>query len=76
MQVRIGVQLVPKELVVETSLSADEIEQALTEALATDNGVFVLKDDRGGGRVVIPATHVGYLEIAEDESRRVGFGTM
>ncbi|GAA2094939.1 DUF3107 domain-containing protein [Actinomadura alba] len=76
MQVRIGVQLVPKELVVETSQSADEIERALSEALAADNGIFVLKDDRNGGRVVVPAAHVGYLEIAEDDSRRVGFGTM
>ena len=75
MQVRIGVQLVPKELVVETSLSADEVEQALAAALAADNGIFSLRDERGG-RIVIPASHVGYLEIAEEESRQVGFGTL
>ncbi len=75
MQVRIGVQLVPKELVVETSLSADEVEQALAAALAADNGILSIKDQRGG-RIVIPAAHVGYLEIAEEESRQVGFGTL
>jgi hypothetical protein len=74
-QVRVGVQLVPKELVIETQLSADEVEQALSAALTADNGLFVLKDTRGG-RIVIPARQVGYLEIAEEEGRQVGFGTL
>lgn len=75
MQVRIGVQLVPKELVVETSLSADEVEQTLASALAAEDGIFSIKDNRGG-RVVILARHVGYLEIEEEQSRQVGFGTL
>jgi uncharacterized protein DUF3107 len=74
-QVRVGVQLVPKELVVETKLSADEVQQALTDALDSPSGLFVLKDVRGG-RIAIPAKHVGYLEIGEDENRQVGFGTL
>jgi hypothetical protein len=74
-QVRVGVQLVPKELVVETKQSADEVQQALSAALESADGLFVLKDSRGG-RIVIPAKHVGYLEIADDESRQVGFGTL
>jgi hypothetical protein len=73
-QVRIGVQSVAKEVVVETTLSAEEIERSLIEAFQTENGVFVLTDERGG-RVVVPAAHVGYLEIAEDDARQVGFGT-
>lgn len=74
-QVRIGVQYVPKELVVETSLSADEVERALAEALAAEQGMLVLRDRRGG-RVVVPADRVGYLEIGEEENRSVGFGTI
>ncbi|GAA4089934.1 MULTISPECIES: DUF3107 domain-containing protein [Actinomadura] len=74
MQVRIGVQSVPKELVVETAQSADEVQQALADALADDAGVFVLTDQRGG-RVVVPADRVGYLEISEEENRAVGFGS-
>jgi Protein of unknown function (DUF3107) len=74
-QVRVGVQLVPKELVVESKQTADEVEQSLAEALTSDSGLFVLKDSRGG-RIVIPAKHVGYLEISEEESRQVGFGTL
>jgi hypothetical protein len=74
-QVRVGVQLVPKELVVETKLTADEVQQELNDALESAAGLFVLKDTRGG-RIVIPAKHVGYLEIGEDENRQVGFGTL
>ncbi|MEO3826143.1 DUF3107 domain-containing protein [Actinomadura sp. B10D3] len=74
MQVRIGVQNVPKELVVDTALSADEVQDALREALSASDGVLVLKDRRAG-RIVVPAARVGYLEISEDEQRSVGFGT-
>ncbi|MFI0483814.1 DUF3107 domain-containing protein [Actinomadura sp. 9N215] len=74
MQVRIGVQNVPKELVVDTRQSADEVQAALSDALAGPHGVFVLQDRRAG-RVVVPAERVGYLEIVEDEQRSVGFGT-
>jgi hypothetical protein len=74
LQVRIGVQNVPKELVVDTAQSADEVTDALSAALAEPSGVLVLKDRRAG-RIVIPAARVGYLEISEDEQRSVGFGT-
>ncbi|WP_067482713.1 DUF3107 domain-containing protein [Actinomadura hibisca] len=73
MQVRIGVQFVPKELVVETGQSADEVQRALADALAVEHGIFVLRDERGG-RVVVPADRVGYLEISEEAERTVGFG--
>lgn len=75
MQVRIGVQFVAKELVVETAMSADEVEQALGDALQDSGGVLVLRDQRGG-RVAVPAAHIGYVEIAEEETRKVGFGTI
>ncbi|WP_375028160.1 DUF3107 domain-containing protein [Actinomadura sp. GTD37] len=74
MQVRIGVQNVPKELVVDTTQSADEVTDALSDALGDPHGVLVLKDRRAG-RIVIPAVRVGYLEIVEDEQRSVGFGS-
>ncbi|WP_329241544.1 DUF3107 domain-containing protein [Actinoallomurus sp. NBC_01490] len=72
MQVRIGVQSVPKELVVETSLSPDEVEQAVADALAEDDGVFALKSKNG--RVVVPAAKLAYVEIAESDAPAVGFG--
>ena len=75
MQVRIGVQYVPKELVVETDQSADEVQQALADALNEGHSLFVIHDERGG-RVVVPADRLAYLEIEESESRQVGFGTL
>lgn len=74
MQVRIGVQNVPKELVVDTEQSADEVQEALAEALADQRSVFVLRDRRAG-RVVVPADRIAYLEIDEEEQRSVGFGS-
>ena len=74
MQVRIGVQNVPKELVVDTAQSADEVQAALADALSEPRGVFVLQDRRAG-RVVVPAERVGYLEISDEEQRSVGFGS-
>ncbi|GAA4240841.1 hypothetical protein GCM10022254_67130 [Actinomadura meridiana] len=74
MQVHIGVRNIAKELVVDTRQTADEVQAALADALAGPRGVFVLQDRRSG-RVVIPAEHVGYLEISEDEQRSVGFGS-
>jgi Protein of unknown function (DUF3107) len=72
-QVRIGVQSVPKELVVETSLSADEVEEAVAEALADPDGVFTLKSK--SGRAVVPSAKLAYVEISETDVPSVGFGT-
>lgn len=73
MQVRIGVQSVPKEVVVETSLTADEVEKTLADAIA-DGSLFVLRNGRGS-RVVVPADKLAYLEIEESEVKSVGFSS-
>ena len=72
MEVKIGIQSVPRELVVETKSSSEEVERALAAAVA-DGGVFVLSDDKGG-RVLVPADKIAYLEIGGTEPRRIGFG--
>jgi hypothetical protein len=71
-EVKIGIQSVPRELVVETKSSSDEVERLLAAAVA-DGGVFILSDDKGG-RVLVPADKLAYLEIGGTESRRIGFG--
>ncbi|MGH3321413.1 MAG: DUF3107 domain-containing protein [Streptosporangiaceae bacterium] len=75
MEVRIGVQSLARELVLETSTSADEIQRALVEALARDKGVFTLADDHGR-TVLVPIDKLGYVEIDEPEPHQVGFGTL
>ena len=72
MEVKIGIQSVPRELVVETKSSSEEVERTLAAAVA-DGGVFVLSDDKGG-RVLVPADKSAYLEIGGSEPRRIGFG--
>ena len=74
MEVKIGIQSAPRELVVETETAVEEVERALTSALA-DGGVFTLRDDKGG-RLLIPAEKIAYVELGGSEQRRVGFGTL
>jgi Protein of unknown function (DUF3107) len=72
-EVKVGIQMAPRELVVETDFSALDIEQALADALADDT-VFKLKDTRGN-TVLVPAAKVAYVELGNAEPRRIGFGT-
>lgn len=74
MEVKIGVKSVPRELVVETSSSAEEVERALTDALGRDDGVLALTAEKGG-KILIPATHIGYLELGTSTPRSIGFGS-
>jgi hypothetical protein len=71
-EVKIGIRSVPRELVVETKLSPEEVERALATALA-DGGVFTLGDDKSG-KFLVPADKIAYLEISGGETRRIGFG--
>jgi Protein of unknown function (DUF3107) len=71
-EVKIGIQSVPRELVLETNSSFEEVERALTAAVA-DAGVFILADDKGG-KVLVPADKIAYVEFGGTEPRRIGFG--
>jgi Protein of unknown function (DUF3107) len=76
MEVKIGVQSVPREIVVETDTSAEEIERSLSAALEKgDHGVFALSVAKGG-RLLVPADKIAYVEFGAAESRRVGFGNI
>jgi hypothetical protein len=73
-EVKIGIQSVPRELVLETPSTADEVERALSAAVADDT-VLVLQDEKGG-KVLVPADKIAYLELGGSEQRRVGFGSL
>jgi Protein of unknown function (DUF3107) len=72
-EVKIGIQMGPRELVVETAASAEDIQRALADALA-DNKLFVIVDKRGG-TVLVPAEKIAYVELDQAEPRRIGFGS-
>ena len=71
MEVKIGVQYAPRELVMESAQSPAEVEQAVTEAFAGPNEVLTLQDEKGR-RVIVPVAKIAYVEIAES-ARPVGF---
>ena len=74
MEIKIGIQSAPRELVVETESAAAEVEAALKAAIA-DSAVLVLSVAKGG-RVLVPADKIAYLEIGGTEARRVGFSNL
>jgi len=73
-EVTIGVKHLPRELVIDTDLTADEVAAAVASALK-DDSTLELKDSRGR-QYVVPAASLGYVEIGTEETRRVGFGTL
>jgi hypothetical protein len=74
-EVKIGIQSVLRELVVDTDSSAQEVEQNLAAALEQSHAVFAISA-RNGGRLLIPADKVAFLEFSGSESRKVGFGNI
>ena len=74
MEVKIGVLHTPREIVVESSQTPDEVEAIVATALKSVDGQLALTDDKGR-RVIVPANLVAYVEIAQADSRRVGFAT-
>jgi len=74
-EVKIGVQHSPRELSIDSPLSAEEIEAAVTAALSGDSPVLILLDERGR-KLILPAEKLTYIEIGEPEARRVGFGAL
>lgn len=75
MEVKIGVQHAARELVLESKQSSDEVAKLVGDALKSGEGVLTLVDEKGR-RVLVPADKLAYVEIAENEQRRVGFGAM
>ncbi|HVC72670.1 MAG TPA: DUF3107 domain-containing protein [Mycobacteriales bacterium] len=72
MEVKIGVQRTPREIVLESTQSPDEVEAAVRDALKDPSGVLALVDEKGR-RVVVPSALIAYVEIADADHRRVGF---
>jgi Protein of unknown function (DUF3107) len=70
-EVKIGVQFAPRELVLESAQTPAEVEKMVTEAISNE-GVLILVDERGR-RVIVPVDKLAYVEIADLDRRTVGF---
>ena len=71
MDVRIGIQNVAREIVIESAESADELAQRVSDALSA-GGELRLTDAKGR-LMLVPVAGIAYVEIGVEESRRVGF---
>jgi len=60
-EIKIGIQHISREVVIETSETSDEVQAAVSEALS-GGGLLSLTDERGR-KVLIPAASIGYVDI-------------
>lgn len=72
MEVKIGIVESPRELVVSSDQTADEVTALVDAALADAGGLLRLVDEKGR-TYVVRAAHIAYVEIAPEDTRRVGF---
>jgi hypothetical protein len=70
-EVKIGDQHAPRELVVETDESIENVEKLVTEAVSSD-GVLILTDSKHR-RIMVPAARISYIEIGGGVAGQVGF---
>lgn len=75
MEVKIGVQHAPREIVLESGQSAEEVERAVADALVGKAQLLSLSDEKGR-KILIPAEKIAYVELGEPAVRRVGFGAL
>ncbi|GAA0390962.1 DUF3107 domain-containing protein [Streptomyces luteireticuli] len=75
MEVKIGVQHAPREIVLESGQSAEEVERAVADALAGKAQLLSLTDEHGR-KVLVPSDRLAYVEIGQPAIRRVGFSTL
>lgn len=71
MEIRIGVQHVSREVVLESDQSAQEVRALVDAALAA--GSILSLTDVKGRQVLVPAAGIGFVEIGAKKSGPLGF---
>ncbi|MDT0167710.1 DUF3107 domain-containing protein [Pseudarthrobacter sp. BRE9] len=72
MEIKIGVQNVGREIVLESNEDAESVAKVVGEAI-NGGSELRLKDDKGR-LIIVPGNALAYVEIGAEEVRRVGFG--
>ena len=72
MEIKIGIQNIGREIVLESAQEADAVAMVVEEAI-TKGTELRLKDDKGR-IIIVPGNALGYVEIGAEEARKVGFG--
>jgi hypothetical protein len=73
-EVKIGIQNIGREIVLESTQDADALAQVVGEAIS--KGTELRLTDDKGRQIIVPANVLGYVEIGAEEVRRVGFGAL
>jgi Protein of unknown function (DUF3107) len=71
MEVKIGVQHAPREIILDTNESVADIEKAVADAVKNDGTLGI--DDTRGRRILIPGSRIAYVEIGNATAGAVGF---
>jgi Protein of unknown function (DUF3107) len=72
LEIKIGVQNVGREIVLESNEDAESVAKVVGEAI-NGGSELRLKDDKGR-LIIVPGNALAYVEIGAEEVRRVGFG--
>ena len=71
MEVKIGVQHAPREVVLETNESVADIEKQVADAVK-NNGTLAIDDVRGR-KILVPGDKLAYVELGHSTAGQVGF---
>ncbi|MGO4385693.1 DUF3107 domain-containing protein [Specibacter sp. RAF43] len=74
MEIKIGIQNISREIVLESEQTGDDVAALVSEALAKGSELR-LKDEKGR-MVIIPGGVLGYVELGGEKARSVGFGAL
>jgi hypothetical protein len=71
MEIKIGIQHAPRELVLDTDETAEAVEKQFADAVG-EGGVLAVTDTKGR-RVLVPVASIAYLELGGGVAGHVGF---
>jgi hypothetical protein len=73
MEIRIGVQHVNREVVLESNETLAAVQKSIVAALSA--GSLLTLTDEKGRTVMVPSDKIAFIEIGAQTSGRVGFAT-
>jgi hypothetical protein len=73
MEIRIGIQHVNREVVLESNETLAAVQKSIDTALA--NGSLLTLTDEKGRTVIVPGDKIAFIEIGAHTAGRVGFAT-
>ncbi|RJO79925.1 DUF3107 domain-containing protein [Nocardia panacis] len=76
MEVKIGISDSPRELVINSGQTPDEVEKLVSDALGGGAGAILSLADEKGRKYLIQAGKVSYVEIGALTAGRVGFAAV